>query len=93
MKITPLLFLDAFGIIAGIIIFLIVKDNMTTSLFINLISIAAIFIVVRFVIVGLVRVENSALSDSLKFCWAVLILLLPILGSLGALIIVNEKRY
>ena len=93
MKITPLLFLDVFGIIAGIILFLIFKGNISTSIFLNVTTIVIIFIAVRFVISGLVRVANSTLSDSLKFCWTVLILLLPILGSLGALIIVDKKRF
>ncbi|MBN2702968.1 MAG: hypothetical protein JXR23_02055 [Pontiellaceae bacterium] len=93
MKITPLLFLDIAGILVAIVIAILVKDTSLEMPFGIIASVIGIFIVIRLILLGLVRVADSRLSDVLKFCWVLLILLLPIFGSIGALIVVDKKPY
>jgi|LAHU01.1.fsa_nt_gb hypothetical protein len=93
MKITPLLFLDIAGILVAIVITILVKDTSLEMPFSIIAFVIGIFIAIRLILLGLVRVADSRLSDALKFCWVLLILLLPILGSIGALIVVDKKPY
>lgn len=92
MKVTPLLFLDAIAILLVLIFAALLKGGSTGIPTSVIIYAACIFIVIRLLIAGLVRVANSVLSDALKLCWVLLILLLPILGSIACLIVVDKRR-
>jgi hypothetical protein len=92
MKITPLLFLDAAAILVALIFILLLKDSQM-DVPVGIIAYAiGLFIVVRLLVAGLVRVANSSLSDVLKFGWALFIVLIPILGSISCLIVIDRRR-
>ena len=92
-RISPLLFIDGIGIILAAVFVFALKNNPTIPTVINYIVAFATIIAIRLIFAGLVRIADSRLSDALKFCWVLLILLLPILGSIGALIVVDKKPY
>lgn len=53
-------------------------------------SISAALLVIRLWFAALTRISRSNIHDGIKLCWTLLVILLPIIGSVSALIVVNE---
>ncbi len=47
-------------------------------------------LVIRFWLAALTRISHSHIHDGIKICWALLVICLPVIGSISALIIINE---
>ena len=73
---------------------------LTTSILYDPISILTtakplIFLILAYIIIqmlyaALTRVSHSKMGDGIKFCWVLLILFLPVIGSLATLIVVKD---
>jgi len=48
-------------------------------------------VILKVMLSALTRISQSRMNDGIKFCWVVLVLILPILGSVSALIVIKEE--
>ena len=91
-RISPLVLFDLVGVFLVILLtILLVGTPLRLPMGIIVYAIA-VFILIRLGLSGLVRIAESTLSDGLKLCWVLLILLLPILGSISCLIIIDKRQ-
>lgn len=47
-------------------------------------------LVIRLWLAALTRISRSHIPDGIKFCWVLLVICLPVIGSVSALIVINE---
>lgn len=47
-------------------------------------------LVIRLWLAALARISRSRIPDGIKFCWVLLVIFLPFIGSISALIVLNE---
>ena len=71
----------------------ILYPPISTLILINgkpLILLILIYIIIQMLYSALTRVSRSKMGDGVKFCWVLLILFLPVIGSLATLIVVKD---
>lgn len=84
---------DLFGVLYLFILVFILGSTHLGFSFGFLASGVGFFVLIRLILLSLVRIAESALTDALKLGWVFLVLLLPILGPISCLIVVDKRIY
>lgn len=96
MRRTKLIALfDLFGVFYFIVLFFILGSHQMEFPFGFgfFASGVGFFVMIRLILLSMVRIAESVLSDALKLGWSFLILLLPILGPICCLTVVDKRIY
>jgi hypothetical protein len=92
-KPSPFFLFDIFGITCLILLGFILLAT-PFEIPISFIALGfGIFAYIRLILVSLVRVAESSISDAVRLGWVFLILLFPVFGSISCLIVVDRRMY